>query len=50
LERGPQGLRNNQWGMTMTNYSKARETAVIFAGAFITAMLFVSAATSLPIA
>lgn len=32
------------------NLSKARETAAIFAGAFITAMLFVSAATSLPIA
>ena len=31
-------------------YAKARETAVIFAGAFVTAMLFVSAATSLPIA
>jgi hypothetical protein len=33
-----------------SNFAKARETAVIFAGAFITAMLFVSAATSLPIA
>lgn len=34
----------------MTNYSKARETAVMFAGAFVTAMLFVSSATSLTIA
>lgn len=33
----------------MTIYSKTRETAVLFVGAFITAMLFVSAATSLPI-
>lgn len=33
----------------MSVYSKTRETAVLFAGAFITAMLFVSAATSLPI-
>jgi hypothetical protein len=33
-----------------SNFAKARETAAIFAGAFITAMLFVSAATSLPIA
>jgi len=33
----------------MTNYSNLRETAVLFAGAFITAMMFVSAATSLPI-
>ena len=47
---GRRGPGTNQRGMTMTNYSKARETAVIFAGAFITAMLFVSAATSLPIA
>lgn len=34
----------------INHYAKARETAVIFAGAFVTAMLFVSAATSLPIA
>jgi hypothetical protein len=47
---GLDGPRKNQWGMLMTNYTKARETAAIFAGAFITAMLFVSAATSLPIA
>jgi hypothetical protein len=46
------GLRNDiKWGQDMTNpYAKAREAAVIFAGAFVTAMLFVSAATSLPIA
>ena len=31
-------------------FVSARETATIFAGAFVTAMLFVSAATSLPIA
>ena len=30
--------------------SKIRETATIFAGAFLSAMLLVSAATSLPIA
>jgi len=30
--------------------ASARATATIFAGAFVTAMLFVSAATSLPIA
>ena len=32
------------------NFSSARHTATMFAGAFITAMLMVSAATSLPIA
>ena len=31
-------------------FTSARETATIFAGAFVTALLFVSAATSLPIA
>jgi hypothetical protein len=31
-------------------FISARETATLFAGAFITAMLLVSAATSLPIA
>ena len=30
--------------------ASARETATIFAGAFVTALLLVSAATSLPIA
>jgi hypothetical protein len=32
------------------SFSSARETATAFAGAFIAAILFVSAATSLPIA
>ena len=32
------------------SFSTARQNASAFAGAFITAMLFVSAATSLPIA
>lgn len=31
-------------------FATARQTATIFAGAFLTAMLLVSAATSLPIA
>ncbi|MGZ2412347.1 hypothetical protein ACUXST_001776 [Sphingomonas sp. F9_3S_D5_B_2] len=31
-------------------FSSSRQAATAFAGAFITAMLFVSAATSLPIA
>lgn len=31
-------------------FHSARETATVFAGAFISAMLLVSAATSLPIA
>ncbi len=31
-------------------FTSARETATVFAGAFLTALLFVSAATSLPIA
>jgi len=33
-----------------TSFSTVRETATIFAGAFISALLLVSAATSLPIA
>jgi hypothetical protein len=33
-----------------TSISSVRETATIFAGAFISALLLVSAATSLPIA
>jgi hypothetical protein len=33
-----------------TTVASARQTATAFAGAFITALLFVSAATSLPIA
>ena len=32
------------------NFAAARETATIFAGAFVSALLLVSAATSLPIA
>jgi hypothetical protein len=32
------------------NFASARDTAAIFAGAFISAMLLVSAATSLPLA
>jgi hypothetical protein len=34
----------------MFSIASARETATIFAGAFVTALIFVSAATSLPIA
>ena len=34
----------------LTSFTSARQTATVFAGAFITALLFVSAATSLPIA
>jgi len=33
-----------------TMFATARETATMFAGAFLTALLLVSAATSLPIA
>jgi hypothetical protein len=33
-----------------TSFTSARETATMFAGAFVTALLLVSAATSLPIA
>jgi hypothetical protein len=33
-----------------TSLTSAREAATVFAGAFITALLLVSAATSLPIA
>ena len=32
------------------NFISARQTATAFAGAFVTALLFVSAATSVPIA
>ena len=32
------------------SFASARETATIFAGALVTALLFVSAATSLPLA
>ena len=38
-------------GLSMfANFASARETATIFAGAFVSALLLVSAATSLPIA
>lgn len=33
-----------------TNLNSARESATLFAGAFLSALLLVSAATSLPIA
>jgi hypothetical protein len=33
-----------------TTIASARQTATVFAAAFVTALLFVSAATSLPIA
>jgi hypothetical protein len=33
-----------------TSFAAARESATVLAGAFVTALLFVSAATSLPIA
>jgi hypothetical protein len=32
------------------NFASARQTATVFAGAFLSALLLVSAATSLPIA
>jgi len=35
--------------MMSANYAQARMTATAIAGAFVTALLFVSAATSLPI-
>ena len=34
----------------MFNFASVRETATIFVGAFVSALLLVSAATSLPIA
>jgi hypothetical protein len=37
-------------GFSMFAFSTARETATLFAGAFLSALLLVSAATSLPIA
>jgi hypothetical protein len=36
--------------LPMFAFNSARHTATAFAGAFLTALLFVSAATSLPIA
>jgi hypothetical protein len=45
------GRQELQKGLPMfTSFSTARETATLFAGALITALLLVSAATSLPIA
>ena len=45
------GRRELQKGLPMfTSFSTARETATLFAGALITALLLVSAATSLTIA
>jgi len=44
-------LDSNAKGFSMfTSLTSIRETATIFAGAFISALLLVSAATSLPIA
>ena len=37
-------------GLTMFTIASARETATVIAGAFLSALLLVSAATSLPIA
>ena len=34
----------------LNSLANARQTATLFAGAFVTALLFVSAATSVPIA
>jgi hypothetical protein len=50
---GPNGglERKHAKGLPMfTSLSSVRETATLFAGAFISALLLVSAATSLPIA
>ena len=45
------GSRNGKRDLQMFNmFASARENATIFAGAFISALLLVSAATSLPIA
>jgi hypothetical protein len=40
----------NAKGLPMFSIASVRETATIFAGAFVSALLLVSAATSLPIA
>ena len=39
-----------QKGLPMFSIATIRETATLFAGAFVSALLLVSAATSLPIA
>jgi hypothetical protein len=44
---GPPELKRD---FAMFTFATVRETATIFAGALVTALLFVSAATSLPIA
>jgi hypothetical protein len=45
------GPLKDEKGLPMfTSFSSVRQTAAIFAGAFISALLLVSAATSLPIA
>lgn len=44
------GPANDKKGSSMfANFASARHTATVFAGAFVSAMLLVSAATSLPI-
>jgi hypothetical protein len=45
------GPVKNKKGLPMfTSFASIRQTATVFAGAFISALLLVSAATSLPIA
>jgi hypothetical protein len=45
------GSATDQRGFTMfTTFASARQSATVFAGAFLSALLLVSAATSLPIA
>jgi len=51
--RGPLigSTQDQKRGLIMfANFASARDTATVFAGAFISALLLVSAATSLPIA
>jgi hypothetical protein len=45
-------VRSNAQGVRpmLTSFASVRQTATIFAGAFVSALLLVSAATSLPIA
>jgi hypothetical protein len=45
------GFGQIEMGFSMSaNFASARATATVFAGAFVSALLLVSAATSLPIA
>jgi hypothetical protein len=44
------GFEEMKRGFQMFQFANVRETATVFAGAFISALLLVSAATSLPIA